>query len=379
MPIQISYVRLYRWFAKPPESGTIFNCYSIWEIIIQMAMRVTSISLALFLGVQPAWSQTQETGAAPKQTDTPTPTRKPGPTRNPGQRAPDGDTYKPPKSVVNTPKGHEPETNPGRPPAGPRGGESSGAILGGAAAAGAALALGSWIHARNKPDAKLSREGPKMPGQFNMSSFSIAAFIRADWPVVVDHVLANGAELSIVVVAEGVPQFNYRITSNTGARQQHIFRLPAYFPAKPTRGIYTITATTGKSGIVTPVYMRLFGLAAGERAVGSVAIDQVKFGPDTIHPKQKQEALYAFHSHTEFDRVRAEFMKAVTAQGQIVSKLEDHDDIEGVHRETTPSRQWNGKKASPGEHLLQVRAWESALAKANWVIAWSADQVLVEE
>jgi hypothetical protein len=340
---------------------------------MQMAMRFTSISLALFLGLQPAWSQYQETGAAPKQPTTP------APTRQPSQRAPDGHTYKPPTSVVTTPKGHQPETNPGRPPAGPRRGESSTAILGAAAATGAALALGSWIHARNKPDAKLSREGPKMPGQFNMSSFSIAAFIRADWPVVVDHVLANGAELSIVVLAEGLPPFTYRITSNTGARQQQRFQLPSYFPAKPTRGMYTITATTGKSGIVTPVYMRLFGLAAGERAVGSVAIDQVKFGPDTIHPKQKQEALYAFHSHTDFDRVRAEFMKAVTAQGQIVSKLEDHDDIEGVHRETTPSRQWNGKKASPGEHLLQVRAWESALAMANWVIAWSADQVLVEE
>jgi hypothetical protein len=366
---------------NPLNPGQAFNSLFNWGIIMQMAKSVTSISLALLLGLQPAWSQNKETGAAPKQTDTPTPkqTDTPTPTRNPGQRAPDGDSYKPPKSVVTTPKGHQPETNPGRPPAGPRGGESSSAILGGAAAAGAALALGSWIHARNKPDAKLSREGPKMPGQFNMSSFSIAAFIRADWPVVVDHVLANGAELSIVVLAEGVPPFNYRITSNTGGRQQHIFRLPSYFPAKPTRGMYTITATTGKSGIVTPVYMRLFGLAAGERAVGSVAIDQVKFGPDTIHPKQKQEALYAFHAHTEFDRVRAEFMKAVTAQGQIVSKLEDHDDIEGVHRETTPSRQWDGKKASPGEHLLQVRAWESALAKANWVIAWSADQVLVEE
>jgi hypothetical protein len=113
--------------------------------------------------------------------------------------------------------------------------------------------------------------------------------------------------------------------------------------------------------------------------VGSVAIDQVTFGPGTIYPKQKQEAVYSFHSHTDFDRVRAEFMKTFTAQSQIISKLEDHDDIKDVERETRPSRQWNGKKASAGEHLLQVRAWESAPATSNWVIAWSADQVLVEE
>jgi hypothetical protein len=48
-------------------------------------------------------------------------------------------------------------------------------------------------------------------------------------------------------------------------------------------------------------------------------------------------------------------------------------------RETTPSRNWDGKKATPGEHTLQVRAWESALDKANWVMAWSADKVIIEE
>jgi hypothetical protein len=234
------------------------------------------------------------------------------------------------------------------------------------------------MHERNKPEAKLSRDGPKIPDQFSMSGFSIAAFCRADWPVAVDYVLANAGELSIVVTAEGVAPFHYRVRS-MGARQQEIFRLPAYFPVKPSAGVYTISATTGGPGVATPVYLRLFGVGGGDRAVGSVAIDQVVFEPDTIHPKQNQQARYAFHAHTDFDRVRAEFLKAFTAQGQIFSKLEDHDDINGVQRETTPSRQWNGRKASPGEHLLQVRAWESAPAKANWVIAWSTDQVLVEE
>ncbi len=325
-------------------------------------MRATSILLALLLSSEPSWGQGGQISA-------------------PG-RASDGDPYKPPVSVVRTPKGHPPETYVGRQPAGPRGeqrgGGSSGAIIGGAAAAGGLVGLGLFLQARNRPDAKLARDGPKIPDQFNMSGFSISAFVQGNWPVVVDHVLPSGGELLIVVQAEGVPAFNYRVLA-TGRRQQQIFRLPAYFPARPTPGVYTITASSGGAGIATPVSVRLFGLGAGERAVGSVAIDQVKFGPDTIHPKQKQEALYAFHAHTDFDRVRAEFMKAVTAQGQLVSKLEDHDDINGVQRETTPSRQWNGKKASPGEHLLQVRAWESALAKSNWVIAWSADQVLVEE
>ena len=360
---------------------------------MRIAMRVTSIAMALLLGLEPGWSAAEQqdsatpprTNVPPALTGTQTPTRgntgtgiRPTfPVR--GGRAPDGHTYTPPTSIANVPKGHPTETYTGRQPAGPRGGGGpSGGLIGGAAAAGGIIALGTFLHARNQPAPKLSREGPKTPDQYSMSNFSIGAFVQANWPVVVDHVLSNGGELTIVITAQGFPTFRYRIRA-TGRRQQEIFRLPAYFPAQPTPGMYTISATNTTPGVATPVYMRLFGMGAGERAVGSVAIDQVKFGPDTIHPKQKQEATYAFHAHTDFDRVRAEFMKAVTEQGQIVAKLEDHADINGVQRETTPSREWNGKKASPGEHLLQVRAWESVLAKSNWVIAWSADQVSVEE
>jgi hypothetical protein len=182
----------------------------------------------------------------------------------------------------------------------------------------------------------------------------------------------------ITVETSGLPAFSYRIQTS-GRRQQEVFRLPPSFPQKPTPGSYTIRALSSGAGAGTPVYLRLFGVGAGERAVGSVAIDQVSFGPDTIRPRKKEGANYGFHAHTDFDHVRAEFLKAVMAKGQLLAKLDDHNDIDGVQRETAPSFQWSGKKATPGEHMLQVRAWESALDKANWVIAWSADQVLVEE
>ena len=317
---------------------------------------------------------TRKTSPAKQKTS---PSRQTGAGAN-NRRAPDGDSYKPPVSVRQNPKGHPQETNPGRPPAQAHNGNQTGLIVGGAAAAGGAIVLGEWLHARNKPEAKLSREGPKVPDQFNMSGLTIGAFCQGNWPVVVDYYLNPGAVVLVTVETQGVPPVTYRIAA-TGSRRLAIFRLPPTFPSKPTPGMYSIRALTTGAGMATPVYVRLFGVGAGERAVGSVAIDQVQFGPDVIHPKQKQEANYAFHAHTDFDRVRAEFMKAVMAQGQLIAKLEDHDDIDGVQRETTPTRRWNGKKATPGDHILQVRAWESALNKSNWVIAWSADQVFVEE
>jgi hypothetical protein len=341
---------------------------------MQTAMRGISIVLATLLGWQPCWSAGQQTdGGTPARTNVPG-TNVPGkPQRGNGAtvpaKAPDGDSYTPPKSTAKVPKGHPMETYPGRRPAGPRG-----SLIG---VGGGLVGLGAFLEGRNQPGPKLARDGPKMPESYSMSSFRIAAFVRGNWPVVIDHVLSSGGQLSIDVTVEGFPTFRYPIPA-TGRRRQVIFRLPAYFPARPTPGTFTIQASGTSQGGARP-YLRLFGMGAGERAVGSVAIDQVKFGPDTIHPKQKQEATYAFHAHTDFDRVRAEFMKAAMEQGQIVAKLEDHADINGVERETTSSRAWNGKKATPGEHLLQVRAWESVLAKSNWVIAWSPDQVSVEE
>jgi hypothetical protein len=323
-----------------------------------------AILLVVLLICRPSWSQYRQGSNTP-------------PPQTTGGRAYDGDGYKPPTSVRPTPKAHGQDTNPGRNPPAVHGGSEKGWIIGGAAGAGAGIGLAEWLHSRNQPDKKLSREGPTVPGQFSMSGFSIGAFCQAQWPVVVDYYLDAGASVMVTVQTEGFQPASYRLEAN-GTRRQFILRLPANFPQKPTPAMFTIRAVSNQPGAPL-VYARLFGVGGGPRAVGSVAIDQVQFGPGTIHPKKKENASYAFHAHTDFDRVRAEFMKAVLAQGQIVSRLEDHDDVNGVQRETTPTREWNGKKATPGEHLLQIRAWESALNKSNWVIAWSTSQVSVEE
>jgi|SRR5579862_170551 len=318
------------------------------------------------------------TQTAPKRTsDGPTSTT-PAPSRARPQQAPDGDRYIPPTSVRQTPKVHDPETNQGRRPGPVQGSNEASWIIGSTAAAGATAALTDWLHVRNQPEHQLSRSGPKMPDHFSMSGFAIGGFCQRDWPVVVDYFLDAGAVLLITVQTAGMPAFTEKIKT-TRRRAQVIFRLPQYFPQKPTPGMYTVRAMNEANGSGALVYARLYGLGAGVRAVGSVAIDQVRFSPRSIRPKQKESASYAFHAHTDFDRVRAEFLKAVMVQGQFVSKMEDHDDVNGVQRETTPMRNWNGKKATPGQHILQVRAWESALDQANWVIAWSADQVVVEE
>jgi hypothetical protein len=338
-------------------------------------MRAITVLLVGFLVSQPAWDQGTQDGRAnlPQRTQPKTDSTRPS---QPTKPAPSQDA--PVYTTGQAGHGHDGETNPGKRPDPPRHGDNTGWIAGAAAGAVGAIALGTWLHSRSKPDHQLAREGPHAPDQFSMSGFGIHAFCKAGWPVVVEYYLEPGGVLQLTIEAEGVAPIGYRLRS-TGRREQAIVHIPAYFPQKPTPGLYTIRAIRDGLGPVTPVYARLFGLGGGERAVGSVAIDQLRFTPEQIRPKQKQSATFSFHTHTDFDKVSAEFMKCVTAQSQMMAKLEDRTDMHRVVRETTPSREWNAKKATPGEHTLQVRAWESALDKANWVMAWSADKVIIEE
>jgi len=185
-----------------------------------------------------------------------------------------------------------------------------------------------------------------------------------------------GGQLTMTIQVNQRTAYSYTSVAG-GNRIQSRFVTPPNFPSRPTQAVYTISAVNRRSR--QPVYLRLFGLAAGPRAVGSIAIDLVHFGPQRIRPRDKQQAVYTFHTHADFDRIRAEFLRSVTAGGELTSKLEDEDEAKHILRDTNGRGLWNGKKASPGEHMLQLRGWESSLDKCNWVIAWSTDQVEIEE
>jgi hypothetical protein len=248
------------------------------------------------------------------------------------------------------------------------------ALIGGAALTTAAIAA----HEYTREPQELARHGPQMPHDFTMSGFQFKAFTQANWPVGLDFFMDPGGVLTLQIQVDQGPSLAVPYTNRSvGARTFDRFTTPANFPTSPTPATYTITAVNPRTRL--PVYLRLFGLAAGPRVVGSIAIDEVHFGPDQIRPREKQEAVFTFHTHTSFDKIQAEFLKALTAQGELTSKLEDTDDLQHIMGESNERKQWNGKKASPGEHMLQLRGWESALDRANWVIAWSNDQVDVDE
>ena len=229
----------------------------------------------------------------------------------------------------------------------------------------------------------LSERGPQFPAQFNMSNVSVAAFVKGNWPMVVDYEARQPGLYLLMVTAERVAPLFYQLDGTQPGRHQQILRIPARFGGQPQPGNYTVYALSSGPGEATSVYLRVFGMGAGERAVGSVAIDQLHFTPASIRPKDKENAIYGFHSHADFEKVTAEFTLVGLVDGTIVGRLEDKQDLKEVVRRDTEiaNKQWDARKAkaSPGQHLFQVRAWYTLKHGGDWVVAWSPQLVRVEE
>jgi hypothetical protein len=227
----------------------------------------------------------------------------------------------------------------------------------------------------------LSEHGPQCPLLYSMSSLSVAGFVKGGWPMVLDYELREPGIYLVTVTVEGQNPFQYLLDGTRIGHQQQVFTLPDRLGSKIVVGNCTLSALSNIPGEVRSRYVRVFGWGCGPRAVGSVAIDQVRFTPPSLRPKEKQAALYGFHSHADFEKVTAEFERVGLVNGSIMVQLEDQQKINEPVRINTEisDKRWDPKKASVGQHLLKIRAWYSANRGGDWVIAWSPEVVRIEE
>ena len=270
-----------------------------------------------------------------------------------------------------------------------QGGAGTGAMVAtGAASLAAGLLLGRLFSGSGKTDPVnlLDEKGPQLPPAYLMSSFTVRGFVRGNWPIVVEYTAPAGTLLLLTIASDAGVEFNYRLPA-LGGRQQLMTDIPAEFGAEPNPATYTIRAMVDNpnGGPTGSVPLRIHGLGAGHRAVGSVGIDQVKFSPSNI--RRKEAAQYVFRAHHAFPKVIAEFM-AVNGQKGFVDVLlqesTEHKDRVSTNRENRGN--WSPrKKETRGNHFVQIRGWFSIKEVNNqkqggdWVLAWSDDLVNVSE
>jgi hypothetical protein len=305
-----------------------------------------------------------------------------GSTNNPGTsrstRQPPGTSGNPNSS--DNPHGH---TRPDPPIEQPRGGgrDLRDSLFAGGGGLLAGLLIGNTMHGNSDPVKLLSDHGPQCPDLYSMSALTVLGFVRGNWPMVLDYELREPGIYLVTVSVEGLAPFLYLLDgSQTGHRQQ-IFPLPSRFGAQPRPATCTLRGLSSTPGEARPTFIRVFGWGCGPRSVGSVAIDQVRFTPPSVRPRDKQAALFGFHSHADFEKVTAEFERVGLVDGNIVAKVEDKQTIDDPVRTGTEiaNKRWEARKASVGQHLLKIRAWYSVNKGANWVVAWSPEIVRIEE
>lgn len=242
------------------------------------------------------------------------------------------------------------------------------------------------LFGHKEPDIEkiLDKKGPQFPDAFTMSSFGVQGYLKGNWPVVLEYEVEEPALVLVTIAAPGIETAYYRLDS-TKQRQLTIFHIPARFGATPVPGWYLIRALSNNVGEIKPVHFHIFALGAGEKAVGSVTIDQLSFQQQLLNTQQKERVGYSFHSLSDFDEVEVEFPKGSMLLPDrliIQEKVKTESISGGVERNAVVRRSWDGKgdngKFSPGTHYMVVRAWRGLKSGADWVTSWSTQVLRVE-
>lgn len=228
---------------------------------------------------------------------------------------------------------------------------------------------------KERKEQELYRTGAQLPRSFNMSDFSFTAFAKGGWPMVADYELEKGGSGTITIEVKDVQPFVQPLIA-TGQRQETMFTLPDRFGNKPQAARITIKAVAAGQ----PAGLNIYALGAGDKAVGSVTIDEINFQPGRINTSRGERVGYSFHSRNDYINVSAEFWIGKFSGRALVTTLVYTNKLGSIRRDGRRSRQWDGKKSvgrgfSIGAHQLHLNA---RTGNADWLLVWSGRAVIVD-
>jgi hypothetical protein len=179
---------------------------------------------------------------------------------------------------------------------------------------------------------------------------------------VVDYALEKPGFLLLSIAVEKGAVRSYRVptegTAPAGLRRQEILHLDSDLGDMIQAANLSLRAYEGQADRSVP--FQLYGLGAGDRAIGSMTIVDVMFSPSEIAVGRKQKAEYGFKVLRSFSQVRVQVSHLAGADDfptrvweRLIKPTPIHDDkIHAV---------WDGRdlnnKVSKGLHTLQVTAW----------------------
>ncbi len=275
--------------------------------------------------------------------------------------------------------GHPSETNTGRTAVDKGHGAEIAGIAGGVVATAVIIDL---IH-QHEVAKRVKENGPQLPKAFDMNNVHITGFVQDDWPIAIEYALP-GSVAATCQIATSHKKGMFSLAPTNGARHIVVARLPAGFSKKPEVGDYWLRLAASPVPVGPSGWpgLRVYAVAAGPHAVGSVAIDQVSFAPTDkpVREAAGEAALFGFHAHSDFDSVTAEFQLVAPYQGRNFISTEESMGVRPVSEdEHLQGLRWQPQKARSGDHIVRIVAWRGIDRGADWVSAFSADMVSVEK
>ncbi|HEX7943575.1 MAG TPA: hypothetical protein VF495_02860, partial [Phenylobacterium sp.] len=228
------------------------------------------------------------------------------------------------------------------------------------------------------PD-ELLANGPLVFAANALGTFSAYGFVQDGAPIVVDVQADPSARTQLnITVGDRVSS----LPIDPGG-EPLVIRYQGGGAAEPQVALLKLTSTVRNSrGKDMPSPIQVTGLGAGERAMGSVAINQLSFGPPLLQAAAGGQATLGYVTESPFDLLATDILRYWRGGGNTIV-------VERVWRRTYRQLNpraysggpWNGRdaanKASKGSHLLQVTGWELTGDRA-WVAAFSPTNVEVK-
>jgi hypothetical protein len=241
-------------------------------------------------------------------------------------------------------------------------------------------------------DDYLELNGPRFAVTQKVGTFVVEGYIRGGWPFVVDFLpqADTCTELNVYMAEKQVFSHLLDADGRSGRRLLKVV-LPDNIAAAARPALYVLRSTRpacgrrGGGADGGAVSVEVYGIGCGPRAVGSVAVDRLVFGPPL--PKLPRELVQVgYRMQWPFNHVAVEVLRfrrsgADDIEVERVATL-DPELGGGLPAGEVAGRTWDGRNGaavlSLGLHRLQVRAWLAGDDR-SWVGAISPGAVRIAE
>jgi hypothetical protein len=212
----------------------------------------------------------------------------------------------------------------------------------------------------------LVRAGPSTDTYPNPQQFSARGFIQNGWPVVIKYRAPVGAipTLTVKPLFGGGATFTHALPRSDGT--DRLYSFPAAFSGSDGKVVVADYAITARDASNAAVPVMILGFGAGPRAVGSIAIDQIRSDPPTVQrPSGKDVTLLTFSYllENDWDLVSEDLWRV--CKGIFCNFSHPRNPYHPAGRGPQKWEWQVNRKAKTGQYQLVIRAWHQCGAAVN--------------